>query len=718
MKIFRRFSLTIVALFPFPLFKRHRFGLAICILLSYFQVKSQSHQAIQAKIDSLRTQYIQATDDSLKLRNLTLMARELRYVNIDSSKFYLRKALALHGEKDVDKRTHVFAYNVIADIFRLESNIDSSIHYYEEAYQLFVNAEDPFPFLAIAPHYGKLLVEHNQAEKGINIFQEAIQIAISIEDNHNLSFIYSNLGKILYNVQKDNQRAKQVFFKGLATSSKGFDPNVKNDRINLNRVNSSFNLGLANVYLEEGKIDSSIFYANKAVVHALNVDYFQKAIIGYNLLCKSNIYLGQFDQAQKFNKYAFQYFDKTKDVKSIIQAKVLAIAIHQHFEEYSLCIAKGNQLLEVYSQILDFETKKEIYSQLFDAHLSLGNTTPLVKVKDSLLYYTHETYNLEHNTLLADMYDETLALENKILSLQQAETEKNLRTQKITGISLLVALLFAVAWAFTAYRSLKQKDKLTIHLEEMVAARTRELEKINEDLIQTNYELRSLGYVASHDLKEPILTIGSFAGLIHRKLPPELQASLGSEFNIIKQRTKQLSTLIEDFMIYINFSKVESLSLELVNVNEVIEDITEDLLSQEKYKNAHIETEGLSPLITNRPAMHFIFKNLIENGIKYNESIHPTVKISQTETQRSLQISVTDNGIGIAPEYTEEVFKMYKRLHNRSKYNGSGLGLSLVKVLSEKLNGSIELKSASNQGSQFIITLPKTPQTVYTFQRV
>ena len=664
----------------------------------------QARNDIYTRIDSLKELYVSEPNDSLKLRHFTLMARDYRFINVDSSIFYLKKSIALHREKKVNKRYYVFAYNVLADIFRVELKIDSALFYYEEAYQLFSRDRDQSSLLALAPAYGNVLVKNNQVQKGIDIIQEAIAIANAKQANRHLSMLYVSMGNILQSVQKDNFRAKNIFFKGLVTSE-----NLEEEYFN--RINSALNLGLSKVYLEEGKMDSSILHAQRAIDQAIKVNYFQKVIVGYNVLCEIYIFLQKIDQAKRYNELAIQYFSTARDLSAIIHTKVLSLAILLHEGSYRQCILQGNRLLEVHAEKLIPETKKKIYNYLFSAYLALDSKVEIAQAKDSILHYTNQINSAKQNALLADLYDQILIQEqkaaNEILLIQKEENEKRLIIRNIAVFSFLVAFLFAIALALTGYRLYKQKDKLARKLEITVRERTLELEKLNEDLIQTNYELRSLSYVASHDLKEPIITIGSFIGLIYQKLPSELQSALATEFTVIQKGTKQLSTLIEDYAHYINFSKSEFLELEPIDLEEVLEAIRGEILSKNTYHNAVIKFNDLGIIHSNKAALYYILKNLIENALKFNDSLEPLAIITLKEGENDRQIWVEDNGIGIEEEHQEKIFGMYKRLNNRANYDGTGLGLSIAKILTHKLNGKIELHSVLNEGSKFILSLPK-----------
>ena len=685
-------------------YKRNFFLLLFFNVIFVSNIVCQDNQSIYKTIDSLRTLSIEGKNDTLRLGNFTLMAKYYRYVDIDSSKILLRKAIDLHKLKKVDKKMHAFAYNVIADIYRLEQNIDSTIYYYEDGVNWFQNEIDPSPFLALASPYGNFLVKNKEVDKGVEVLQKAIQLAIENDDNHNLSFLYASLGNIIYSVQNDHLLAASIFKKGIESSK-----NI--DGISFKRVNTGFNLGLAKIFLDQNNSDSAIVYAKKALRMSEEVQYFQKALVSCNILSQSYLGLKQFEKANQYTEKAISLFAETRNVESIIDTKIIKVAIYSQTNAHDKAITYGSQVLHEHANSLSDKQKEKLFNHLFDSYTIIGDKSNSIKVKDSLIAYTHRNYDKEHGKLLAKLYDETLVIEqkakNKLLVIQQEESKKRLALQDKLVLALILALVFAIGWGITTFRSYKRKNELSQNLEKLVNERTKDLKKTNDELQESNSELKALTYIASHDIKEPMRNIGGFVSMINRKIPKEYSEKLNEEFTFIKKSIKQLYTLIEDVTKYINFSKNEAIEIEVVNLEDIIEKIKLELPNNLNDKRSQIKYDNLDLVSTNKSAIYFILKNLIENGLKYNENKQPMVKIIQKETENEIQISVSDNGLGIAEEYHKKIFEMHKRLHPRDKYEGSGLGLSIANILVKKLKGRIEIKSTISVGSIFTIILPK-----------
>jgi two-component system CheB/CheR fusion protein len=200
--------------------------------------------------------------------------------------------------------------------------------------------------------------------------------------------------------------------------------------------------------------------------------------------------------------------------------------------------------------------------------------------------------------------------------------------------------------------------------------------------------------------------ISGHVSLIKRKLPNDLKENLGEYFDMIKRSTSQLYTLIEDFANYTTMSKNEMIETQDVDLNLLTISVVEQLEETVQKYNGQVITTKLPTIKTGNSLLFTSLKNLIENGLKYNKSEKPVVNIAYNKTETHHEIIVSDNGIGIEKEYHERIFEMFKRLHNREIYQGSGIGLAIVKLSVAKLDGNINLESEIGKGSRFVIELP------------
>lgn len=231
----------------------------------------------------------------------------------------------------------------------------------------------------------------------------------------------------------------------------------------------------------------------------------------------------------------------------------------------------------------------------------------------------------------------------------------------------------------------------------------RELRDLSFKLAQSNKELEHFAYIASHDLQEPVQMINSFADLLERRADDKLDKKEKEYLNFIKQGSLQAKTLIKELLEYslIGMSR----TYEPVNLEKVLKEVEANLKFTIKEAHAQIESEPLPVIQGKHLEMVQLFQNLISNAIKYRGKKSPKVRISCVKLEDSWQFSVEDNGIGIEPKYKEHIFGMFQRLHTKSEYSGTGIGLATCKKIVEHHGGKIWVESEPGEGSTFYFTL-------------
>lgn len=269
----------------------------------------------------------------------------------------------------------------------------------------------------------------------------------------------------------------------------------------------------------------------------------------------------------------------------------------------------------------------------------------------------------------------------------------------------LILLIFRRMQAIQTSK-IDDQNTLLLNQQKELVNKNQLLENRSELLLNSNQELERFAYIASHDLKTPLNNIISFSLLLEEELKDFDNENAQQYFQFIKDGSSKMNNLIVDVLEYSKMSSKETKKVE-INLKELIESIMTDISEYINHRKATITIHNeLGVIHSNTAQMYLLFKNLIENGIKYNQSTHPKIEISSTQEKEQVIFEIKDNGIGIDPKYHKNIFQMFTRLHTNREYDGTGLGLALCKKIVNGLNGKIELVSESGEGSKFIISLP------------
>ena len=235
------------------------------------------------------------------------------------------------------------------------------------------------------------------------------------------------------------------------------------------------------------------------------------------------------------------------------------------------------------------------------------------------------------------------------------------------------------------------------------------LRKNADELARSNEELEQFAYVASHDLREPLRMVTSFSQLLQQRYQGRLDADADEFIHYVVEGGKRMDALVNDLL---EFSRINSRAkpLQPADMNEVVEDALQGLSVALEESGARIEVEYLPTVPVDRTQMSQIFQNLLSNAIKFRGENMPLIRIWATKNEDEWIFSVQDNGIGIDPSYSETIFEIFKRLHTKEEYPGTGIGLAISRRIIERHGGRIWVTSQIGNGSTFSFTLPaETP---------
>lgn len=231
---------------------------------------------------------------------------------------------------------------------------------------------------------------------------------------------------------------------------------------------------------------------------------------------------------------------------------------------------------------------------------------------------------------------------------------------------------------------------------------------VSQELLlkEKNEELEMFSRIASHDLKGPVRNVLNFSNLMEKNLENQNYAELQKNLDFVLANSLQMSELIEDMKDFSSIDNLSKTNQEEVCLTAMVRKVELLLKTEIEEVNGKIKCDELLAYKCNPSDMLLVFQNIIQNGLKYNRSETPTLEISCKKNEESFYIYFKDNGIGIKEEYFSHIFSLFKRLHSRNEFGGTGLGLSLSKKILQKYKAEISVESVLNEGSTFIIRLP------------
>lgn len=618
-------------------------------------------------------------DMALLLQDTAAIAKAYNNLGI----FYFtfgNQALSLKALGTVDEQNYYSAESIDENVTNLSGlisyhlnflmNFDSAFYYINKLSQIASKYDNPSAHLTTKLKQSYLYEKSLNYKESINILRSAYQYLSEIEDQGQLYFFYSRLiNNFIKTEELDSAKHYLSVMREEAKYSKG-DP--RNCYTILAGARLEVLMGNPNIFTEEFNIcydlETTGLTSGKNPSVVLLAAMFTK--------CEAYLLKEEWDNLDMI---------LPSFIEQAVKAKNNSYALKAYEIEYESFNKRAN-----IKRTIDALNNCKKYSDLINNNV-ISQSEFFIKKQMNLQFAQEQNRTLEVEN------------QNQKLLLQQNQT--------FLIISLLALLLFAgiitYYWKLSKIMA-SQSEKLN----KLVKSRTSELEKSNLELIssneklsESNVELERFAYIASHDLQEPIKTIIGFSNVLENKIDSEDDKVKKSLF-YIKDVAQHMHQLIKDLLNYSKSANAES-EIQLIDLDKMIEEIKFSLEHMTASKNARIEAEQLPEIKGSRIQILLIFKNLIENGLKYNVSEVPIVKVLVDEFEDSYRFEIRDNGVGIEKKHQDKIFEIFNRLHNRSDISGTGLGLAIVKKHLTQMGQTINLKSKPGVGTSFFFSYPK-----------
>jgi PAS domain S-box-containing protein len=232
------------------------------------------------------------------------------------------------------------------------------------------------------------------------------------------------------------------------------------------------------------------------------------------------------------------------------------------------------------------------------------------------------------------------------------------------------------------------------------------LRRSNDELRRANTDLEQFAYSASHDLQEPLRQVAIYSQLLERKYASRLDGDASEYLAFCVEGAQRMEMLISDLLAYSQTARLFDSAPQLVDTNEVLETVKKNLATRILETGATVTTVDLPVVYGDAVPLLHVFQNLVSNALKYRGKAPPDVKITAEKHPEFWCFAVRDNGIGIAKQFHEQIFGIFKRLHGRHEYPGTGIGLAICQKVVERYGGRIWVESEEGRGSTFFFTLP------------
>ncbi|MEZ4888590.1 MAG: ATP-binding protein [Chitinophagales bacterium] len=660
------------------------------------------------EIDSL-TQVLKYIDGSkVRVDILNQLSEAYWYNNTKQAIQEGNLALELAEEIGYEQGIATAFYNLGVS-YLVISDFGSALEYLQKSQTLFEEMKDQKGVARSLNYIGATYQQRGNDTLALDYHLKSLRIFEGITDDKGLSSCYNNVAVIHAN-QGNYPKSLEYFYLSLHIAEKNKDSL---------RMAFQYN-NIATIYQFEKNDSSAMIYYIKAKAISEKIGDLMGVGFGYlgiAQVCHEGV---KHECAVENFLAAYDVFKNLEAVFNLAEAQVHLSEIYALIGENDKAMAYAEEGLELSKSIGSLQFVTKLYQNLSAIYANQGDYQKALEAQNNNLLYKDSLYNKQKLETIKDLQTsfelQQKEIENEIL-------EANLNKKLVQNYALMGTVGLVLLFAFALFRSQKKIKKafslLTLQKEKIedqnkaISEQSHKMEEQNHQLSQLaeklatkNESLNHFTRMASHDLKEPLRNITGLAELMQMNFEGD---SENIEFvKFIKDAADRMNHLLEDLIAFARADIGTTHALETVDLNKVLEATKANLRLKIEDTQTQIEHDELPKVAAHFTPIMQLFQNLIANGIKYQKADNqPHIHISVQPNGAKYTISISDNGIGMDPSNLKKIFEPFKRLHTRSEYDGSGLGLATCKKIAEHYGEKIWVESEPDVGTTFYFTLPK-----------
>jgi signal transduction histidine kinase len=526
---------------------------------------------------------------------------------------------------------------------------------------------------------------------------KSIEIDKILGDTISIIGSYYNLGTLFY-YQDVSEKALDYYQK-----SKELSDLINNPRLIYNSI-----AAIGSVYGKMGQIEKALELNTESLRIADSLDYLTGQAYSLGNIGSNYIALKEYSKAKIYVERSLKLKEEVKDKWGLIGAHLTMSQLYDKTNNFELAEKSIFAALEIAKEIKARKRVADVYkdiSQLYSSvnrnDLAIEYLNKHMSVKDSIM----------NEDILREMSNSKVdfAKREKQHEIDLLESNKKAQNYKLIAIGALAIFFLIVSIIFRSL--LTRQKKLSRLLEEKnteIETQKNKIQIQNKELESSNEDLKRFAYVASHDLREPLRMVTSYGKLLTRRYKDKLDEE-GQEFLFfMTDAASRMDELLLDLLKYAKTSS-NAEPFEKVATAELAQSVSRIMERALSDKNASLEIniENLPVIEGRKTQLQQLFQNFISNGLKYNLSKKPQIKIDCVSNEKEHVFSFTDNGLGIPKEHQAKIFEMFQRLHGKGKFEGTGIGLATCKKIADIHNGRITVQSKEGLGSTFYLHIPR-----------